>query len=314
MTELGQIGLGAVGMQFAQHLLEGVGKLAVCDIDAARTKTAVEKGATAFASPAALAAACNVILLSLPAPDAVEAAMLGDDGVLSGGRAGLLVIDCSTIDPDTCRRIHAATAERGIGYVEAPISGGEPLQAGTEGALHKSVTFMVGGDTDDVERARPVLSMLGRYIHHLGPSGAGATVKLISNHMAGLHNLVCAEAFVLGAAAGFSCETLLEVFATTDAKSYMMSDYIAPRLKRGDFSPGFAVDLMYKDHRLAGELAQKLSVPLLFNPLAQEVYQMLRAQGAGRRDLVDAINLFARLAGRESYASAAAGADMPARP
>jgi 3-hydroxyisobutyrate dehydrogenase-like beta-hydroxyacid dehydrogenase len=124
---------------------------------------------------------------------------------------------------------------------------------------------------------------------------------LISNLMAGLHNLVAAEAFVLGAAAGFSPETLFEVFDGTDAKSYWLTDYFAPRIRRRDFEPGFTVDLQYKDHRLAAELAQQLQVPALLNGLAVQLYQMLRAQGLGGKDLVEAVNQLGRMAGVDIY-------------
>ena len=117
--------------------------------------------------------------------------------------------------------------------------------------------------------------------------------SLISNLISGLNNLVAAEGFALGVAAGISWEKMLEVFYHTDAKSYQMTDYTEPRLRRGDFEPGFSVDLMYKDHRLAGELAQRLQVPVLFNQLALQVYQMLRAHGKGSRDFADAVNLMA---------------------
>lgn len=298
---IGQIGLGAVGVNFVAHLVSEYGTAKVYDADPEKLDAATRLGATAAASVADVAEASDVVLLSLPSPDAVKDVTLSPNGLLSAIQPGTLIIDCSTIDPDTCRAIHAAAAAKGAGYVEAPISGGEPLQAGTVGARAKSITFMIGGDKDHADRAIEVLSKLGKHTYHLGPAGSGAIVKLISNHMAGLHNLIAAEAFVLGSAAGFSYETLLEVFTWTDAKSYMMSDYIAPRLEQNDFTPGFTVDLMHKDHRLAGELGRSLGVPLLFNSLALEAYQMMRDRKRGGNDLSDVFNLFSELAGRGPF-------------
>ena len=141
------------------------------------------------------------------------------------------------------------------------MSGGAPGGAGTDGARAATISFMVGGDADAFERAKPTLAILGKRWFYLGPSGTGSTVKLISNLMAGLHNLVASEAFVLGAAAGIEPETLLEVFDGTDAKSFWLTDYFAPRVRRRDFEPGFSVDLQYKDHRLASDLGRQLGVP-----------------------------------------------------
>ncbi len=298
---LGLIGLGSVGRHYVAHLLKANGRLLVFDLDAAWTRSAESEGATSAGSARELAAQVDVLVLSLPSPTAVQAVMLGSDGVLAGGRPGLLVADASTIDPETCKRLYAAARDHGIDYLECPISGGQPGGAGTEGARAANVTFMVGGDADAFERARPVLALLGQKLFYLGPAGSGSTVKLISNLMAGLHMLVAAEALTLGAAAGFAPETLVEVFRETDAKSYTFTDYLATRIARRDFEPGFAVDLMYKDHRLASELAQRLGVPLLLNEVALQVNQMLRAQGLGRKDHAEVLNFWGRLAGLDVF-------------
>ena len=299
---VGLIGLGAVGSIYAGHLLAAKGALAVCDLDADKVAAAAAAGATAHASPGALAAASDVIVLALSDPAAVAAVLEGAGGVLSEGRPGMLVIDLSTIDPPSCRRFHAAARARGIGYVEAPISGGEPGGAGTDGARAANVSFMIGGEAADVARARPVLSVLGQRFFHLGPAGAGGAVKLISNHIAGLTNLVCAEAFVLAAAAGIAPETLFEVFDGTDAKSFWMTHYLAPRVRSRDFEPGFTVDLQHKDHRLAGDLGRALEVPLPLNDLALRLYEAMRAAGLGGKDLVEAVNFLGAGAGADIYA------------
>jgi 3-hydroxyisobutyrate dehydrogenase-like beta-hydroxyacid dehydrogenase len=119
--------------------------------------------------------------------------------------------------------------------------------------------------------------------------------------MAGLHNLVAAEAFVLGAAAGFTPEQLLEVFDGTDARSYHLTDYAAPRLARRDFDPGFSIDLQHKDHRLAGELGRALGVPLPLNDLALELYQRIHDEGGGGKDIVEAFRAYGRMAGADIY-------------
>lgn len=310
LGRLGLIGLGKVGRHFADHMLAANGQLNIFDLDAARMAPAVEKGADPVASARALAEGSDIVLLSLPSPEAVRAAMLAADGVLAGAAEGVLVIDASTIDPESCREVHAAAAARGVDYIETPISGGEPGGGGTDGAKAGNISFMVGGERAAYERARPLLHTIGKRSFYLGPPGSGSIVKLISNHIAGLNNLVMMEGFVLGAAAGFTPEALMEVFRGTDAKSFMMTDYFAPRYRRGEFDPGFSVDLMHKDHRLAGELALEHGVPTPFNQLALDVYQTMRAKGLGGKDVIDALHFLADGAGvdiRAMHPSAGGG-------
>ncbi|MFI5255151.1 MAG: NAD(P)-dependent oxidoreductase [Candidatus Limnocylindrales bacterium] len=296
---LGQLGLGVIGRHYAEHLVRRHGDLAVYDIVPERVADLVALGATAATSPCDLGSKATTVVVSLPNPAAVEAALTGQDGLFAGMAPGGLVIDASTVDPVTSRKMHDLAAERGIGYLDAPVSGGEPMSPGEIGASKANVTFIVGGDAADFDRARPTLRMLGKRWFHVGGPGAGSTVKLISNLIAGLHNLVAAEGMALGAAAGFSPERLLEVFDGTDARSYHLTDYAAPRLAAHDFEPGFSVDLQLKDHRLAADLGHTLGVPLLFNQLAVTVYEMIHADGSGSKDICVAFPFLAGLAGAD---------------
>ena len=299
---IGQLGLGVIGRLYAGHLIAKHGDVVVYDIMPERVAEVVAEGAVGVGSPRELGQQAATIVVSLPNPPAVRSAMVGPDGLFAGMSDGGLVIDASTVDPETSRAMHAAAAERGIGYLDTPVSGGEPMSAGMDGARKGNMTFIVGGDAADFERAIPTMALLGSRWFHCGPSGAGCTVKLISNLMAGLHNLVAAEAFVLGAAAGFSPEQLLRVFDGTDARSYHLTDYAAPRLARRDFEPGFSIDLQTKDHRLAADLGRSLDVPLPFNDLAIEVYEQMRAAGSGGKDIVEAFRFLGRLANADIYA------------
>ena len=277
LGDIGVIGVGHVGIHYARHLIGA--------------------GAQATSSCLEVARNAGTIVLAVPDPSAVKAVLHGKDGVFAGAANGSLIIDASTGDPETARANYRAAKKKGLDYIEAPISGGEPGGAGTDGASAGNVTFMVGGDEEAYQRALPVLETLGSHALHLGPSGSGSIVKLLSNHVAGLVNLVVAETFTLGAAAGFGFETLLEVFAHTDANTYMMSNYIAKRLRSRDFEPGFSVDLMYKDHRLAGELARSLNVPAFLNSQALESYQVLRARGLGDKDVTKVFPALAETVG-----------------
>jgi 3-hydroxyisobutyrate dehydrogenase-like beta-hydroxyacid dehydrogenase len=298
---VGLVGLGIMGKIYAGHLLAAGRSVVGCDVQPRGLESLAARGLHVAATAREVAARAGVVILALPNPDALRAAVLGDDGLLAGTPRAKLVIDLSTADPFTCRELHECARAQGIDYLEAPVSGGEPLSAGMEGAKAANITFMVGGERHAFERAIPTLSLLGKHWFYLGPAGCGAIVKLISNLISGVNNLVAAEGFVLGAAAGIPWETLVEVFKHTDAKSYQMTDYMEPRMKRRDFDPGFTVDLQYKDLRLAGELGHRLKVPLLFNDLALQVYQVLRAAGRGGRDLTEALNLMGEWAGVEYH-------------
>jgi 3-hydroxyisobutyrate dehydrogenase-like beta-hydroxyacid dehydrogenase len=258
----------------------------VYDLDPERVAMAVDQGATAAVDASAVGAASEIVVVSLPNPDAVRAAL---PQLFEGASPGTVVVDTSTVSPDASRELHALASARGIGYLDAPVSGGEPMQGGVDGARAASMTFMIGGDADAVEKARPVLETLGSHFFHLGPAGSGTEVKLISNLCSGIYALVAAEAFALGAACGFSAERLTEVFQHTDAKSFFMTDYLVPRLVRGDVTPGFTIELQLKDHRLANELGDEKKVPLPLNALATVHWERLRAAGRGGNDVVDAI-------------------------
>ncbi|WP_171063989.1 NAD(P)-dependent oxidoreductase [Actinomadura soli] len=303
---IGQVGLGSIGRIYARHLLDAAEEVSVFDLDRARVDAVARDGATGARSARDLAAASEVIVVSLPNPPAVEQAFLADDGILAGAAPGTVVLDLSTVSPVTSRRMYAAAAEHGVAYLDTPVSGGAPMNGGVEGAAARTITFMVGGDADAFEKAKPVMDALGKVYLHIGPSGSGSTIKLISNMMSGVYTLVTAEAFALGAAVGLSPERLLEVFQHTDAKSYFMTDYLVPRLLRGDLDPGFSVALQLKDHRLAADLGDEHRVTLSLNEQAIHLYELMVLQGHAERDVTEALPFFAEQAG-QSLPVAASG-------
>jgi 3-hydroxyisobutyrate dehydrogenase-like beta-hydroxyacid dehydrogenase len=299
--KVAQIGLGAIGSIYTRHLLKAGVELSIYDSDAARLAQFRESGATIASSCEDLLRNARFILVSLPDPDAARAALLGDSGALSHAKPGTIVLDVSTLDPRTARELYAFAKGRGVSYLEAPVSGGEPMSAGTDGAANANITFMVGGDEDAFEKAKPLMAHLGKFPLYLGEAGYGATIKLISNHQAGLINLLNAEAFAMGRAAGISEEVLFKVFEHTDASSYWLHNYFKPRLRSNNYRPGFSVDLQHKDHRLMDEVARTFKVPMPFNALALQIYQILRARGDGGKDLVEAANLFAEFANVDRF-------------
>ncbi|WP_299323454.1 NAD(P)-dependent oxidoreductase [Parasphingopyxis sp.] len=296
---VGQIGLGKIGSIYARHLINSGAELTVHDADPSRRERFGDDHWRDTAAETVKDA--EFILVSLPDPDASHRAMMGEGGIIDLAKPGALILDVSTIDPSTARALCDHANVRGIDYIEAPVSGGEPMSAGTDGAENANITFMAGGEPDAFERAKPLMKILGEHCLLLGPAGTGSTVKLISNHISGLHNLVAAEAFALGRAAGIDPEDLFAVFAHTDANSYWLFNYFAPRIRNQNFEPGFSVDLQYKDHRLAEDLGRELKVPMPLNAAAMQLYQIIRAKGAGGKDVAEAANLFAEFAGVARY-------------
>src|SRR5689334_24142310 len=181
--KVAQIGLGALGSIFASHLCEAGVELSVYDLSRERVDAATKLGAISASSPAEVARGAEYLLVSLPDPAAARAALLGSDGAIAALKAGSVVLDLSTVDPDTAIANEAAAKAGGVHYVEAPISGGEPMSAGTDGARNRNVTFMAGGEKVAFEAALPLMSLLGKHPLHLGPAGTGAKVKLISNYI-----------------------------------------------------------------------------------------------------------------------------------
>jgi len=294
-TKIGLIGLGNAGHYYAKNLLRASYSLMVHDLDEAKAEVLEPHGAKIAANVEDIAENCSFIVLSLPNPEAVKSVLIGDTALFSKAAKGTIVIDISTINPDTAAELFDVAKQHGIQYLECPMSGGEPGGAGQYGAEKASVTFLVGGEEPSLERARPILMSLGKHVLFLGPAGTASTIKLISNLIAGLNMAVMAEGFVLGAAAGISHDVLLNVFKNTDAKSYTMFEEFAPHFTANDYTGGFPVELQHKDHRLAAELGRKFGVPLLFNQIALEAYQIARSMGHGRDAHAVIVEVLAKL-------------------
>lgn len=294
------LGVGTLGSIFAGRLLDAKVGLAVFDLDEDRSAPFVGRSRIAT-DVADLVRDADVVLVSLPNPAATQQAVLGPCGAIAACRPGTLIVDTSTIDPTTARDVAREASARDIDYVEAPLSGGDEEGSGVDAARAGAATFICGGTAEAVEQARPLLRTLGRHILHVGSAGTGATAKLVSNHIAGLNNLVASEALAVGRAAGLSLETMLYVLRHTDAQSYWLFNYLVPRLARKDFDDGFAIELQHKDHRLFGELAAERNSPAPLNDLALQLYDAMRADGLGRKDLTEAANVASEKAGLSRF-------------
>ena len=285
IARVGFVGLGIMGAPMAANLLRAGFAVTVWNRTPGRADPLVAAGAALVASPREVAEASEVTLSCVTNSLDVEAVALGPDGVIEGAAAGSTYIDCSTISPEVARRVAAALAAKGVSMLDAPVSGGDV------GAKAATLAIMVGGEAATFERCLPVLQAMGKTIVHAGPSGAGQVVKLCNQVAGGLNLLAMAEAIALARAAGVEPEKMLEVVGAGAAGSWMLSN-LAPRAVRGDFAPGFMVDLMQKDLGLVLETAAGESLPLLGTALVQQLFRILQAQGRGAdgtQAIVDAV-------------------------
>jgi 3-hydroxyisobutyrate dehydrogenase-like beta-hydroxyacid dehydrogenase len=252
---VGLIGLGLMGKPMGHNLLKAGFPLVVWNRSAAKADDLVRAGARLGATPRDTAAQADVLITIVSDPPALEEVLSGANGALAGLRRGSIYIDSSTISPDLARRTAASCAERGVDFLDAPVTGG------TWGAEKGELVFMVGGKAETLERAKPVLEAVGKRFFLLGPNGAGQTVKLAMNLILALQVDALAEALALVTAAGVAGERLVEVMQSSMARAAVL-DVKAPLILKNEFPPSFPLRLMHKDMRLALELARQLGVNL----------------------------------------------------
>jgi 3-hydroxyisobutyrate dehydrogenase len=283
--KVGFIGTGAMGRPMARNLVsKGFGVVAY-DLEPAALAAAVGLGASPAASAAHAAELSDLVITMLPSSPHVERAYFGARGVAEGIAAGRLCVDMSTVDPGTSRRLATRLGERGVRFIDAPVSGG------VGGAEDGTLAIMVGGDARDLEEARPVLTAMGPHIVHVGAVGAGSVAKLCNNLIAGVATVAVSEAFRIAEGFGVDAKLLTQVIANSSGRTWIMEHShpvpgIVPRAASNrDYAPGFTVDLMCKDLGLAVNAARELRVPVAVSSAAQQVLRMASSHGYGRKDV-----------------------------
>jgi 3-hydroxyisobutyrate dehydrogenase len=274
---VGLIGLGLMGKPMALNLLKAGFPLVVWNRTRARADDVVKAGARLAASPREAASQVDVLITIVSDPPAVEEVLWGKEGALAGLRKGSVLVDSSTVSPELARRTAAACAERGVGYLDAPVTGG------TWGAEKGELVFMVGGETETLKRVEPVLGVMGKRWFHLGPHGAGQTVKLAMNLILGLQVEAFAEALALALRGGVAGERLVEVLQSSMGRSALI-DIKAPMMLKENYTPSFPLRLMHKDLSLALDLANQLGVPLPATAAARETYNAIKGTGGADLD------------------------------
>src|SRR3984957_7950919 len=262
---VGLIGLGLMGKPMGRNLLKAGFPLVVWNRTIAKADDLVREGAKVSANPRDLAAQVDVLITIVSDPPALEEVLWGKDGGLGALRAGSTLVDSSTISPDLAKREAAACAERGVDFLDAPVTGG------TWGAEKGELLFMIGGKEEVLERVKPVLEAVGKKFFLLGPNGAGQTVKLAMNLILALEVEALAEAIALVSASGVAGERLVEVMQSSMGRSALM-DLKAPLILKNDFPASFPLRLMHKDVRLALELAREEGIQLPAGAAALNTY------------------------------------------
>ena len=271
------IGAGAMGGAIGTRLCETGHKLTVFDLDPRKVAELVDKGATAAPTAAQAAAQSNMVITSLNSPGIVELAIFGHDGVASGARPGTLIIDMSSIDPETTRQLATRAKEAGLRWVDSPLSGGAPK------ALIGQLTLMAGGEVEDVEEAHSLLKDVATQFTHMGPSGAGQATKLINQVLCAIQFLGVAEATALAEDAGVDVTRIPAALKGGRADSAILQEYM-PRFAARDYRRTGRIDNMVKDLNGAQDLARSTNTSMPLTAVSAEVHRLLTHAGLGGED------------------------------
>ena len=272
IVTVGVVGLGHMGLGMAATLVRSGFQVVGHDLSQARRKPAEEAGVRFAADLGAVLRETNALVCSLPLARDVEAVVTAEGGLLARRDRKVVVIDTSTSDPGTSRRLAARLAEAGHALLDAPVSGGP------SGAAEGTLTMMVGGSDEDVALAKPVLDALSARAIHVGPSGAGNIAKLVNNLLVAAHLVTTGEAIRLSEAAGLSAEDALKVVNTATGRS-AISEIMFPRwILPGTFDSGFSAGLMRKDVRLALELAAETGSDLPLSGHVGRIWEETRGR------------------------------------
>jgi 3-hydroxyisobutyrate dehydrogenase len=285
-----------MGQGMARNLLKAGYELRVWNRTANKMEALVAEGAIRSSNPAGLAVESDIIITCVSdTPDVVQV-LTGEEGVIHGAQPGALVIDMSTISPDVTRQIAAQFTERGVHTLDAPVSGG------SEGAARGTLAIMVGGETEQFERALPVLQAMGKAITHVGGHGDGQMVKLVNQILVVGYALSISEALLFAQAGGLDLKKTIEAVASGAAGSWMLSNR-GPQILVRDWRPGFMIDLQQKDVRLVLAEADRLGLPVLMSSLVFNLYRTLQNDGLGAEGNHALIKALEKLSGVEVKAS-----------
>jgi 3-hydroxyisobutyrate dehydrogenase len=274
--KVGFIGLGIMGLPMAKNLVKAGFGLVVYNRSKNAPMELKSQGAEVAQSPKDVALRSDVVVTMLPDSPDVKEVLLGDGGVIEGARSGLTVIDMSTIAPKVSIEIAEVLSAKGVEMLDAPVSGGQ------RGASEGTLSIMVGGKGEVLERCRPLFNAMGKVIVHVGGNGAGETVKLCNQVICALNIVSMCEGISLCRRAGVDVGKMVEVVSGGLGASNIIAS-LAPKILSGDMEPGFKLRLQQKDLRLALQMAEELRLPIPATSLAHEIFRISEAKGLGER-------------------------------
>jgi 3-hydroxyisobutyrate dehydrogenase len=273
---VGWIGTGVMGASMCGHLLGAGHTVTVHNRTRSRADALLERGATWADTPADVAAASDVTFSIVGYPDDVREVLLAPSGAVGAAEPGSVVVDMTTSEPSLAVEVHEAAGARGVGALDAPVSGGDI------GARNAALSIMVGGDAATFERVRPLFELMGKTIVHQGGPGSGQHTKMVNQILIATGMIGVCEALLYGYRAGLHPETVMQSVSGGAAGSWSLTNY-GPRMLNGDFAPGFLVEHFVKDMGIALAEAKRMHLSLPGLALAEQLYVALIAQGGGRR-------------------------------
>jgi 2-hydroxy-3-oxopropionate reductase len=290
MLKVGYIGLGLMGKSIARNILKAGFPVVVHNRSRAAVDELVAEGAVAANSPKEVAAQVDIIFTNLPDSPDVEKVVLGENGILEGGRAGLIVVDNSTIKPVSARLIAERLRAKGIFSLDAPVSGGDI------GARNATLTIMVGGEAEALEKVMPVFKAMGKTITHVGGAGAGQVAKAANQIMVAAQMVAMGELLVFSKKAGVDPRKVVDAIKAGAAQCWSL-DVKPPRLFDGNRNPGFKAYMQLKDMKIVLNTAEEYDVPLSGTVANTKLFQEMIEQGMGDLDNSAVVGVIEKLAG-----------------
>src|SRR3984893_9847726 len=275
-TRVGWIGTGVMGRWMCQHLMTKGYKATVYNRTKERAQPLLDAGAAWADTPKAVAERSDVVFAIVGFPKDVREVFLGAQGALAGSRAGGVLVDMTTSEPSLAREICEAAKGKGVGSVDAPVSGGDV------GAKNAALSIMVGGDAEVVDAVRPLLECMGKTVVHQGPPGAGQHTKMVNQVLIASNMIGVCEALLYGYKAGLDLKTVLQSVGSGAAGSWSLNN-LGPRIIDRNFEPGFFVEHFIKDMGIALDEARRMNLSLPGLALANQLYLAVQAQGWGRK-------------------------------
>jgi 3-hydroxyisobutyrate dehydrogenase len=275
-TRIGWIGTGVMGRWMCNHLMSNGYSATLYTRSRDKAKPLLDASAAWADSPKAVAERSDVVFAIVGFPADVREVFLGPQGALSGSKAGNVVVDMTTSEPSLAREIYTAAKAKGVGSVDAPVSGGDV------GAKEARLSIMVGGDADVVESVRPLLECMGKTIVHQGPAGAGQHTKMVNQVLIATNMIGVCEALLYGYKAGLDLMRVLQSVGGGAAASWSLNS-LGPRIMDRNFEPGFFVEHFIKDMGIALEEAKRMNLSLPGLALANQLYLGVQAQGYGKK-------------------------------